>query len=195
MQPLLLASQSPRRAELLEQIQVPFFQQSVDIDERPNEGETALDYVCRMSTEKALAAWQRFSTQSDYSLFLAADTIGLLDDEILLKPNDYQDAERMLLAMSGRSHQVLTAVSACVGGEQKTLVSNSEVQFKPLSVDEIKDYWDSGEPQDKAGAYAIQGRAAVFVECLNGSYSGVMGLPLAETWQLIQWAQQFENNN
>lgn len=189
MQPIMLASQSPRRAELLEQIQIPFFQRAVDIDETPHKDELALDYVLRMSTEKALMAFSQLENNIDKPMVLAADTIGLLDDEILLKPVDYHDAERMLLAMSGRSHQVLTAVCLCVNGLHKTLLSSSEVKFKPLSIKEIKDYWDSGEPQDKAGAYAIQGRAAIFIERLTGSYSGVMGLPLSETWQLIQWAQ------
>jgi septum formation protein len=178
-----LASQSPRRAELLEQIGVSYSVLKVDTDETPLAGEQPLDYVQRVALEKARSGWR----QSDHRRpVIGADTAGVLAGRLLCKPKDRDDGLAMLRAMSGKTHQILSAVAVVYGGREQLALSCSEVRFKRLSEQEIIDYWDTGEPVDKAGAYGIQGQAAVFVEHLQGSYSGVMGLPLAETYQLLQ---------
>jgi septum formation protein len=178
---LLLASQSPRRRELLEQIGVRFGVISVDVPEVLGAGETAEAYVRRLAEEKARAGAQKVPNVP----VLGADTIGLCDGEVLQKPSGKDDAFRMLRRMSGNKHQVLSAVSLCCGDRQSTRLSVTDVWFRTLSDQELERYWDTGEPQDKAGSYAIQGRAAVFVEKLVGSYSGVVGLPLLETQTLL----------
>jgi len=180
---LILASASPRRAELLHQIGVEFDTKSVDIDETPLAGELAYDYVKRLAIEKARTA-KVFYPQSDV-LILGSDTAVVLDGEILGKPDSKEHAFTMLKKLSGKRHKVLTSV-AILGQQELCTVSESEVRFANISEQELEWYWATGEPKDKAGAYAIQGNAAVFISRLEGSFSGVMGLPLYETRQMLQ---------
>jgi nucleoside triphosphate pyrophosphatase len=179
-----LASASPRRRELLAQIGVPFQVLSVAVDEGVLADEAAPTYVTRVAHLKALAGLGARPV-GETAPVLAADTAVVLDGAILGKPTDRADAERMLREMSGRSHSVLTAVTLAGGGEVRSRLSRSEVRFRHLSSAEIAAYWDTGEPHDKAGGYAIQGAGAVFVADLSGSYSGVMGLPLYEAAELL----------
>lgn len=178
-----LASASPRRGELLRQIGVEFRVRPADIDESPRAGEPASEYVLRLAAAKAAAVGNAL-TQSQAPV-LAADTAVVLDGEILGKPADTPAALRMLERLSGRAHEVLTAVALGVGGAIHTRLSVSEVRFRATTADERATYCRTGEPFDKAGGYAIQGRAAVFIEHLRGSFSGVMGLPLFETAELL----------
>jgi septum formation protein len=191
---IYLASRSPRRRELLKQIGVPFellmFRESgvrgADVDEAAQPGESPDDYVRRVCRYKAGTAWTRVEQRKLPRLpVLAADTTVCLGDEILGKPSDRRDAERVLGALSGREHRVLSAVTLHFDRRVELAVSESFVVFRELSRDEIRRYVETGEPMDKAGAYAIQGRAAAFIRELRGSYSGVMGLPLYETSQLL----------
>jgi septum formation protein len=179
-----LASVSPRRRELLRQIGVPHVLAVPDIDEAVLPGEPAADYVVRMACGKARAV----RAQGGALPVLAADTIVVIDERICGKPGDEAEGIAMLTQLSGRSHAVLTAVALAAGGALAHRLSTSEVRFRQLSQAECVSYWRSGEPRDKAGAYAIQGRGAVFIEHLSGSYSGVMGLPLFETAQLLSAA-------
>jgi septum formation protein len=185
LQPVIrLASVSPRRRELLTQIGVPHVVTGAHIDESVLPGEPPREYVQRMARSKALAVWRQ-----DQSLpVLAADTTVVLDGVIFGKPEHRADAMRMLSILSGRTHQVLTAVTLANGSGVALRLSESQVAFRALAPEECAAYWETGEPQDKAGAYAIQGRAAVFIESLTGSYSGVMGLPLFETAELLRAA-------
>jgi septum formation protein len=182
-----LASGSPRRRELLQQIGVSFRVVGTAVDESIRSAETAPAYVLRLAAAKADAGWER-SRDAGEAAALAADTAVILDGKILGKPADRQDAEDMLRQLSGRTHEVLTAVALRTGNGVLTRISRSEVTFRSLAAGEIQAYWDTGEPCDKAGAYAIQGRAAVFIADLRGSYSGVMGLPLFETAELLSGA-------
>ena len=180
---IYLASQSPRRRELLEQIGVSFRLLKVDIDESRHDGESARDYVQRLAEQKAIAGWGSLSA-AERAPVLGADTAVVIDGEILGKPAGPEDASRMLTRLSGRTHDVLSAV--CINdGTPRTRLSRSRVSFRPISDSELAAYCASAEPLDKAGAYGIQGRAAVFVSALEGSYSGVMGLPLYETAALL----------
>lgn len=181
---IILASASPRRQELLAQIDVSFRVESQDIDETLRTGETALDYVQRMANDKAESALLGLG-EDKQSVVLAADTVVICDQEVMGKPADKADARRMLLKLSGREHHVLSAVTVATQNERYCAISDSSVQFRVITSEEAERYWLSGEPAGKAGAYAIQGRAAVFVKHLAGSYSGVMGLPLFETAQLL----------
>ena len=181
---LCLASMSPRRHELLEQIGVAHVVSAPHIDEAVLPGEAAADYVARMARTKALSV-QRHAAGVPV---LAADTVVVIDELILGKPAGAAEAVAMLERLSGRSHAVLTAVALATAEGLSVRLSASEVRFRPLSRAECLDYWQSGEPRDKAGAYAIQGKGAVFIEYLAGSYSGVMGLPLYETAQLLRAA-------
>ncbi|QKZ06732.1 MULTISPECIES: Maf family protein [Pseudomonas] len=187
MNPLYLASGSPRRRELLTQIGVAFTPLSASIDETPLPGEPAPAYVERLARDKAMAglALLRASAGQPGGVVLGADTAVVLDGRILGKPVDEADALAMLAALSGREHEVLTAIA--VVDEQRCEVRNvaSRVRFRPISAEQAHAYWASGEPRDKAGAYAIQGLAAIFVESLAGSYSAVVGLPLCETADLL----------
>jgi septum formation protein len=192
---IYLASRSPRRRELLSQIGVAFevlvlrecASRGPDVDESPHAGESPDDYVQRVCRAKALAAWQRIEQRRLPRLpVLAADTAVCLESEILGKPRDRAEARGMLVALSGREHCVLTAVTLQVEERAQIAVSKSWVRLRILSEGEIAAYIASGEPLDKAGAYAIQGRAAAFIPELRGSYSGVMGLPLSETAVLIE---------
>lgn len=184
MPTLHLASASPRRRELLAQIAVPCVTQIASIDENPLPDEPAAAYVERLAREKARAGLAALPAAGD-AVVLGADTAVVLDGRILGKPVDFAEGRAMLQALSGRSHQVLTAVALANREREMARVVTSEVSFRPLSEREIAAYWASGEPCDKAGGYGIQGLAAVFVSRLEGSYSAVVGLPLCETAELL----------
>jgi septum formation protein len=179
-----LASVSARRRELLAQIGVPHVVSAADIDEALLPGERAADYVVRMARAKALAVRERGMALP----VLAADTTVVVDEIVCGKPADEGESLAMLERLSGRTHQVLTAVALAAHGAVSFRLSASEVRLRRLSRAECAAYWRTGEPHDKAGGYAIQGRAAVFIEHLSGSYSGVMGLPLFETAELLRAA-------
>ena len=184
---IYLASGSPRRRELLAQIGVPFQVLDVTVDEARQPREAPDAYVVRLARQKADAGWRARPLRNP-SPVLAADTTVVLDGEILGKPNDRSDGEQMLRALGGRTYEVLTAVVVVMAQGLISRTSRSEVTFRAISGAEARDYWATGEPQDKAGGYAIQGAAAIFVANLRGSYSGVMGLPLFETAELLQQA-------
>lgn len=187
MESIILASASARRQELLRQIGVRFTVRSQDIDESMRSGELANDYVIRMAQEKAKSALSAFPVNKDSNatVVLAADTSVVCDADVLGKPIDEADAVDMLRRLSGREHRVLCAVTLATQDKQRTVLSESRVRFREISIAEAQQYYRSGESAGKAGAYAIQGYAAVFVEQLIGSYSGVMGLPLFQTAQLL----------
>ena len=183
---IYLASGSPRRRALLQQIGVPFRVVGTEIDEAVRAGEAPAAYVGRLAAAKADAGWAGSCDKADADApVLAADTAVVLGGKVLGKPADRQDAEGMLRQLSGRTHEVLTAIALLTVNGLESRISRSEVTFRRLAAEEIRDYWETGEPADKAGAYAIQGRAAVFIADLRGSYSGVMGLPLFETAELL----------
>jgi len=203
---IYLASRSPRRRELLSQIGVRYHlllfrerprgnaAEHLEVDEAPLAGETAAAYVERMARAKAEAGWHRMLQRNlPPAPVLAADTTVALKDQILGKPRDRAEAAEMLAALSGQRHEVLTAVALKHYDELEFALSTSEVELKKLSMEEITLYAASGEGDDKAGAYAIQGRAARFVVELRGSYSGVMGLPLYETSQLLDRLRERRN--
>jgi septum formation protein len=181
---LFLASGSPRRSELLTQIGVPFRTLLSSVDETPLVGESAADYVERLARAKAQAGLAVLA-QPAGAVVLGADTSVILAGQILGKPQDRADAHMMLAALSGTTHQVLTAVALASIDRCAVRTVTSLVTFRPLSTDEIDTYWDSGEPHDKAGSYAIQGLGAVFVSHLQGSFSAVVGLPVCETAALL----------
>jgi septum formation protein len=184
MATLYLASGSPRRRELLTQIGVSFLTQIAPIDENALPDESPVAYVERLARAKAQAGLAALS-ESQGAVVLGADTAVVLDGRILGKPVDSADAVAMLSALSGRRHEVLTAVALVSTERLESRVVTSQVSFRPLGRAEIEAYWASGEPQDKAGGYGIQGLAAVFVSQLQGSYSAVVGLPLCETAELL----------
>ena len=181
---IYLASASPRRRELLQQIGVDHVTMVADIDETPHSGEAAEVYVIRMALAKARTVAARLVKSAALPV-LGSDTAVVVDGEILGKPVGEAEGLAMLARLSGRSHQVLTSVALVEGEHEATRLSVSHVTFRPTSAAERLAYWQTGESADKAGAYAIQGRAAVFIEHLEGSFSGVMGLPLYETWDLL----------
>jgi len=192
---IYLASRSPRRRELLGHIGVKFhlllFRNrpgaAPDVDEAPLEGENPRDYVMRVARDKAAAGWKRMLERNlPQAPVLAADTTVALEGRIFNKPADRAEAEMMLAALSGKRHEVLTAVALKYDDEVETALSVSDVQFRELSEEEIRAYVATGECDDKAGAYAIQGRAALFIAEIRGSQSGIIGLPLYETAQLLQ---------
>ena len=189
-----LASKSPRRQDLLRQIGVEFDLIKLreapgrdrDVQEGARTAEPALHYVERMARTKAAIAWSRMQQRKMIELpVLSADTEVVLDEAIFGKPADAADAARMLRTLSGKTHDVVTAVAVRMGDQTEVEISVSKVAFRSLTPAEIDHYVATGEPDDKAGAYAIQGRAARFITELRGSYSGVMGLPLYETGQLL----------
>jgi septum formation protein len=184
---IYLASGSPRRRELLQQIGVPFRVLGTAVDEAVAAGEAAAAYVARLAAAKAEAGWEQ-SRDAHPAPVLAADTAVVLDGEILGKPAHREDGERMLSLLSGRTHEVLTAIALRTQAGLRSSISRSAVTFRSIVADEARAYWETGEPLDKAGAYAIQGRAAVFIADLRGSFSGVMGLPLFETAELLSAA-------
>jgi septum formation protein len=183
---LCLASASPRRSQLLAQIGVPHVTLATDTDETRLTAETPPDYVCRLAADKARAALAAGAAGA--GTVLAADTSVVLGDCILGKPGDEDECVTMLMALSGRVHEVLTAVAVARATGIDIELSRSRVSFRTLDPAECRDYWSTGEPRDKAGGYAVQGLAAVFIGRIEGSYSGVMGLPLFETAQLLERA-------
>jgi len=181
---IYLVSRSPRRRELLLQIGVEHEVLLVDIDETPRVGEAAALYVTRMAFEKACAG--RASLPEIDKPLLGADTSVVVDGKILGKPRDEADARAMLQHLAGRTHQVVSAVALVDDVVEQSRLSVSHVSFRDISDEEMRAYWGSGEPVDKAGGYGIQGLGARFIERLEGSYSGVMGLPLFETAALMR---------
>jgi septum formation protein len=191
---IFLASRSARRRELLKQIGVLYeivllrqdLTRGPDVDETPLANEAPRDYVLRIAAAKAeIAAFYLGKRTLPATPVLAGDTTVVSDGQIIGKPVDRSDAERILRGLAGREHQVLSAVAVCANGRTEQALSSSRVWFKALSEEEIRRYVASGEPLDKAGGYAIQGRAAAFVQHMEGSYSGIMGLPLAESAELL----------
>jgi len=185
--PLYLASASPRRKDLLDQLGLACTVLPQDIDESRLPSELPADYVMRLARQKAEAALQSVDTIVG-ACCLGSDTTVVCDNEIFEKPVDARDARRMLGALSGKTHQVLTAVALASTSGTKVLLSTSDVTFRSLTSAEIDAYWRTGEPADKAGAYGVQGLAAMFVTHISGSYSGIMGLPVAETIALLNGA-------
>jgi septum formation protein len=181
---IYLASASPRRSALLDQIGVAHRIRPVDVDERALSSETPDEYVRRLAVLKAETLWDQLGAAQRQPV-LGADTAVVLDAEILGKPRDEQDCLQMLGKLSARTHRVYTAVALRKVSGCEAKVNVSEVTFRKLATDEIRRYWRTGEPADKAGGYAVQGRAALFIERIAGSYSGIMGLPLFETGELL----------
>ncbi len=192
---IYLASQSPRRRELLDRIGVDYTMLSMrvdatrgaDVDEHPLDGESPIEYVQRIAVVKASVAWGVvLARKLERRPVLAADTTVCVDDRILGKPADAMEAKGMLRLLSGREHRVLTCVAIRLGDQRHAVLSENTVRFRPIEDDELERYVQSGEPMDKAGAYAIQGLAQAFIPGIVGSYSGVMGLPLCETVDLLK---------
>ncbi|SBT18603.1 Maf-like protein YhdE [Marinomonas gallaica] len=183
---IILASASPRRKELLSKLVNDFQIIPADIDETPYALEKPDEYVVRMAREKAEAV----ASQHDLShraIVIASDTSVVLGESILGKPTDFEHAKSMLRALSGRKHQVMTSLCVCNAGLNRVATSNviSDVEFREISDLEIEHYWNTGEPADKAGAYAIQGLGGMFVKHISGSFSAVVGLPVYEVTQLL----------
>lgn len=197
--PIFLASTSPRRHALLNQVNIVHGQLAVAIDETQYPDETPIDYIERMVMQKAVAALAVMHDDHQQALVITADTIGLLrSGAVLQKPNDYQEAVAMWQQMSDGQHQVWTAVQVSLVGyqdgqlvllDQQRQTVKTEVDFVKLTEPMMADYWATGEPHDKAGGYAIQGQGAAWVKSIHGSYSNVVGLPLVETIELINHFQ------
>lgn len=184
---LILASGSPRRKELLQQVGIEFTQLTTDINEDVLAHESAETYVERLAQQKALAGFNSLPlSQQANSVVLAADTTVVCDEDILTKPESAVESQQMLQRLSGRKHKVMTAIAVRSQDTSSYKVVTTEVEFRTLTQAEICAYWQTGEPQDKAGGYGIQGYAAVFVQGIQGSYSNVVGLPLCETTQLLK---------
>lgn len=181
---ICLASASPRRSELLRQIGVAHEVRPAEVDESLRPGEAPAAYVRRLAEAKAQALWSR-GTDGRRLPVLAADTTVELDGEIFGKPADRDEALAMLTRLAGRTHEVHTAVAVLHASGNASRLSSSQVTMRAITPAELDWYWSTGEPADKAGAYAVQGRAAIFITHISGSYSGVMGLPLCETWELL----------
>jgi septum formation protein len=182
---IILASASPRRCELLQQIGIRALVQAVDIDESRQPDEPVMDYVHRLALEKALCGLDTIDNPQKLPV-LGSDTIVVLDENILVKPENRRQAKKMLLLLSGKKHTVHTSVAIVTDDIRIIETSSSQVHFKTLQEWEIDSYLATGEADDKAGSYAIQGIAAQFIKNINGSFSGVMGLPLFETVQLLK---------
>jgi septum formation protein len=182
---LHLASSSPRRRELLSALGLDFSYDGVAVDESALPGEAANDMVLRLATAKARAAFDSGAYQVPV---LGADTVVTLDERIFGKPGSKEEALQMLASLSGRTHEVLSGVALVAKGELETAISRTEVQFREIHPDEAEAYWQSGEPAGKAGAYAVQGLGGIFVSAINGSYTGVVGLPVFETADLLRRA-------
>lgn len=181
-QPLvILASASPRRAELLTQMGVTFEQHPANVDESRLSGEPPERYVQRLATLKAQAALAKCND----CIVLGSDTVVVLENTVLGKPDDEQHHAQMFAQLSGRTHDVLTAVTVMSQSASKEVLCRSSVTFAEVTAADVARYWRTGEPRDKAGGYAVQGLAAMFITRLEGSYSGVMGLPVRETAQLL----------
>ncbi|HEV3118524.1 MAG TPA: Maf family protein [Gemmataceae bacterium] len=183
--PLILASASPRRSELLRNAGIPFKVEPAHVPEEASPGETPLIYAQRLAREKASAVFQRHSNAA----VLGADTVVVADEHLLEKPRDREDAVRMLRLLSGRTHQVITGVCLIARAFERTEVEVTQVTFSRLSDDEIAGYVRTGEPMDKAGAYAIQGMASRWVERIEGCYFNVVGLPVARVYRLMRAAE------
>lgn len=190
---LILASASPRRSALLSQIGVRHYVVPPRIEELRLDGEAVEDCARRLAEQKALKVYSRQKVDALKSgepmPVLGADTVVSLEGRLFGKPRDREDALEILTALSGQEHEVITAVALAQRGVLTSKLNRSVVRFRVLTRQECESYWDGGEPRDKAGAYAIQGRAAVFIDMLRGSYSGVMGLPLFETAELLTAAE------
>ncbi len=180
---LILASSSPRRKEILEAMGIAFTIRTTDVDESLCDGESAADMVLRLAAAK-VAAIPVIAGQ----IVIGADTAVVLEEEFFGKPVDADDALRMLSRLSGRTHQVMTGLAVATPDGLERTLSVTDVRFRKIDPDEARRYWQSGEPQGKAGAYAIQGRGGVFVEAIMGSYTGVVGLPVFETARLLRAA-------
>lgn len=193
---LYLASKSPRRRELLQQIGVTHEVVDADVVEIPRNQESPSDYVQRLAREKAEAGYASVKRlQLVAKPVLGADTIVVINNEILEKPRDAVHAANMLRTLAGATHQVMTAVAMVSEDQQAIKLSVTDVVFRALAGHEITAYWHTGEPRDKAGGYGIQGLGAVFVQQIRGSYTGVVGLPIEQTIELLQefsvpWWQQ-----
>lgn len=180
--PLVLASGSPRRLELLQLLERPFSVVRPDVVEQRQPHEIPTAYVQRLALDKARAGARLAESQA---IVLGADTIVVANGEVLEKPIDFTHFEAMMQQLSGQTHAAITAVAAVCNGIERQTLSTTKVTFKSLTAAEISAYWQSGEPHDKAGGYGIQGRAAKFVTHIDGSYTAVVGLPVYETDQLI----------
>ena len=178
---VILASQSPRRQELLQLFHIPFTVRIADIDEAMDPQKAPYDEVARVSRLKALAV-----ERENDDIVIAADTIVVVNGTVLGKPRDEAAAKEMLMLLSGRDHQVMTGVTVLRGDRAETVTEVTDIHFRPLSENEIDAYVRSGEPMDKAGAYGIQGGAALFAEKMHGDYYNVMGLPVCRLWQMLQ---------
>lgn len=185
---LVLASASPRRAEILTDAGIPFDVMPVPVDETPLAGESAEAMCRRLADGKAVAAAARLATLREPVIVIAADTTVEIDGHILGKPASHDDAREMLRRLSGRTHRVLTAIALIrlPDGMKRADLESTSVRFSPLSADEIDEYVATGEPMDKAGGYAIQGRAGRFIERIEGCYFNVVGLPLARLYQNLR---------
>jgi len=184
--PIHLASSSPRRHEILRMMGLSFTAAGVDVDEHRLPDEAPETMVLRLAAAKAAAAFPAETQAAETQLVIGADTIVVVDDEPFGKPLDQSDGLRMLAALSCRTHKVLTGVAVRSALGIQTTMSTTDVEFREIRPDEALAYWQSGEPSDKAGAYAVQGRGGVFVAAISGSYSGVVGLPVFETARLLQ---------
>lgn len=182
---IYLASASPRRRELLEQIGIRFEALAVTVEECRAPDETPVAYVQRVALAKAQAGWAVLGARVPRPV-LGADTEVVIDGEVLGKPQDRAHGLAMLARLSGRTHEVLSAIAVVVGARVLTRLSRSAVSFRTMTAEQCAAYWATGEPLGKAGGYAIQGRGALFITALHGSYSGVMGLPLCETGELLR---------
>lgn len=181
---IYLASKSPRRATLLQQMGITYELLNIDVAEALGAGESAIEFAQRLALDKAKAGWQ--SVERELAIpVLGADTIVVVNDTILGKPKDKSDALTMMAQLSGVTHQAMTAIALVQGEQQSVCLSISDVTFREVTEQEASAYWDTGEPQDKAGGYGIHGIAAGFIKNLNGSFSGVMGLPLFELSELL----------
>jgi septum formation protein len=186
---IYLASASPRRQELLRQIGIDFEVVPSNLDEEQQLGESPRDYVVRVARDKARHVDAQIRERDlPVRPVLGADTEVVLEGKILGKPRDREHGLEMLQRLAGHSHEVLTGLCLIAGGAEHTALSRSRVTFAPMTKTDIERYWQTGEPADKAGGYAIQGRAAAFIKHLEGSYSGVMGLPLYELHELLRKA-------
>jgi nucleoside triphosphate pyrophosphatase len=185
IQMVILASRSPRRVELLKQVGIDCIVLPADIDETVLKDELPINYVKRLAREKALATAANMKREYSHLAVLAADTTVCLDGEILGKPENDNDAMIMLKKLSGKKHEVHTAVAVCFKEKIKVVLSTTQVELMRLTGDMVNAYIASGEHKDKAGSYGIQGRAAAWIKHIEGSYSGVMGLPLFESVQLV----------
>jgi len=185
---LVLASGSPRRRELLSQMGLEFSVLVSDIDETCNDNELPEDYVVRLAREKAKAVQHKHGFDEKTAI-LAADTVVVQGDRVYGKPRDYEHAKRIWKSLSATKHQVVTAVSLLVGGSIQVKVSVTEVEFVIVNEMQMQRYWQTGEPSDKAGGYAIQGFASAWVKQIHGSYSNVVGFPLREVNQLLTTVQ------